>query len=124
MPDGPRESVRRDVQRIDVAENMGIFDRSRTWFVHDMMERASKNCELLQTISREINRKLSILANSTQTCCPICLEEFSSTTPGRILGCCHQVCEPCWGQWTEVRSGHPFCPLCKHDEFVEVLLHS
>merc|ERR1712194_436782 len=58
---------------------------------------------------------------SEQTQCPICLEDFNDARHAQTLGCCHCVCAECWSHWTGVMHGRPFCPLCRHADFVDVL---
>merc|ERR1719277_1213178 len=69
----------------------------------------------------DFERRLQMLANSEQTQCPICLEDFNEARHAERLGCCHCVCADCWSHWTGVMHGRPFCPLCRHSDFVDVL---
>ena len=68
--------------------------------------------------------------------CPICLDSFPFTSC-TLLTCGHQVCTACWTRYGElaghVGGGHGLgaglgqgvtalaCPLCRHEEFVEVV---
>merc|ERR1712007_315889 len=71
-----------------------------------------------------LEKKLEFLASDAQTECPVCLEDFDlMTDPPTLrtpetLGCCHKVCKECWLHWSSVMHGNPFCPLCRHDEFL------
>merc|ERR1712232_678450 len=77
---------------------MGIHDDAREWFVFHMMRQAERN-----------NLKMAGI-----------LEGFSAEGEHapETLGCCHKVCKDCWSSWSSVMGGRPFCPLCRHDEFL------
>lgn len=113
----------RQVQAIDSAQAMGIPDDTRSWFVYHMMRQASRNNGTMASVFHGFEKKLEYLANQSETECPVCLEHFEETGPhaAQTLGCCHKVCEECWQHWTQVTGGQPFCPLCRHDEFVNLV---
>lgn len=52
----------------------------------------------------------------------MCFEETGEGTerPAKTLGCCHRTCAECWREWSAAHPA-PFCPLCLHVEFLEVL---
>jgi len=100
---------------------MGIPDDSNKWFVYHMMKQAGKNNKSMAAILGDFEKKLDFLAKSEQEECPICLEIFSKDLPAETLGCCHRVCRDCWAHWSSVMHGHPFCPLCRNDEFLEAV---
>merc|ERR1711879_548355 len=91
------------------------------WFVFHMMKKSGKNNETMTIVMDAFEKKLEFLAKNEQTECPVCLEIFSDSSPAETLSCCHKVCRDCWTNWAGVMHGHPFCPLCRHDEFVEAL---
>mmetsp|Transcript_114027 Transcript_114027/g.295275 ORF Transcript_114027/g.295275 Transcript_114027/m.295275 type:complete len:85 (-) Transcript_114027:108-362(-) len=68
-------------------------------------------------------KKLEQLANNDQTECPICLESFveEGSRAAETLSCCHKLCQECWTHWKQVQHGHAFCPLCRHEEFLNVV---
>jgi len=123
LPDSVKKDTEKQLKNIDSAEAMGIPDDARGWFVYHMMKRAGRNNETMNTVMTDFEKKLEFLANSEQNECPICLEDFTADSPAETLGCCHKVCRSCWEHWTEVMHGHPFCPLCRNEEFVETLVH-
>jgi hypothetical protein len=107
---------------------MQIADQSRFWFVHDMTAKLFANADKIEGISADIERKAALLRQEAQSNCPICMEPFChSNIEGdvepcvpRVLQCCHQVCEPCWKQWLELKGLHnAFCPICRNHEFLE-----
>jgi hypothetical protein len=116
----------KQLKAIDSTQAMGIPDDARTWFVYHMMRQASHNNGTMASIFRDFERKLEFLANQTETECPVCFETFGQSGPhvAQTLGCCHKVCQQCWQHWTQVTHGHPFCPLCRNEEFVNVVGHA
>jgi hypothetical protein len=109
------------VRAIDTQESMGIPDRCREWFVFHMMRQAERNNLKMAGILDGFEKKLEFLAANDQVECPVCLEAFD--TPGgarapETLSCCHKVCKDCWDSWSSVMRGRPFCPLCRHEEFL------
>jgi hypothetical protein len=121
LPDAVKNDMEKQLKRIDRADAMGIFDEAREWFVYLMMSKAGENNDGMSSIMESFEKRLEFLAANDQDECPICLEKFSESLPADTLGCCHKVCHDCWTQWCAVTHGHPFCPLCKNDEFVEAL---
>lgn len=108
------------VKGIDSAEAMGIQDDAREWFVFHMMRKAERNNLKMAGILEGFEKKLEFLASNDQSECPICLEDFvaGGDHAAETLGCCHKVCKDCWSNWSSVMSGRPFCPLCRHEEFL------
>lgn len=121
LPDAIQKDMDRQLKHVDRHEAMGIHDDARGWFVYHMMAQAGKNNQNMSNIMGGFEQKLDFLAKNDQTECPVCLEEFSPEAPAETLGCCHKVCRECWAHWTTVMRGHPFCPLCRNEEFVEAL---
>jgi hypothetical protein len=110
------------VKAIDSEDGMGIPDQTREWFVYHMMIMAERNNKKMSATLDRINKKLKFLKENDQHECPVCLESFDSTTrKPETLGCCHKVCEDCWKNWCTVMHGHPFCPLCRNEEFLGAL---
>jgi hypothetical protein len=121
LPQAVAKDVDKQLKRIDRAEAMGIPDDAREWFVYHMMKQAGKNNKSMLAILEDFEKKLDFLAKSEQEECPICLESFSADLPAETLGCCHRVCRDCWAHWSSVMHGHPFCPLCRNDEFIQAV---
>lgn len=136
LPDAAKGELRRDMKKLDSAEHCGINDLSRVWFVHQMASQVSKNCKTMEALSRSIGAKLRMIAESTQSECPVCIRRFE-TAPGagaapaggddeerckpKILSCCHAVCVDCWDHWVALRGPHATCPLCRQREFLEFI---
>lgn len=123
LPAAVSGDLNNQIQRIDSTEAMGIPDDAREWFVYHMMKKAERNNLSMARILESFEKKLAFLAKSDQQECPVCLEAFQTDclTGDRApetLGCCHKVCKECWESWSQVMGGRPFCPLCRHDEFL------
>jgi len=110
----------KQVKGIDSAEAMGIPDDAREWFVFHMMRQAERNNLKMANILDGFEKKLEFLAKNDQTECPVCLDPFTEDGDhaAETLGCCHKVCKECWESWSAVMQGRPFCPLCRHEEFL------
>jgi hypothetical protein len=146
LPPLPQQAIKESMKKLDTPECRGIYDQSRFWFVHDMFVTCSKNCDVMNEISEEIARKIRLIASNSQTECPICLLEFKSKgpAPGQVvvaqsdddeekkdadeekvdevcLSCMHKICAPCWQQWSQLRGGSVFCPICKNTEFLNII---
>jgi len=123
VPAAIAADMRRQLGGVDSQETMGIPDDDRVWFVYHMMRVAEKNNRGMASILDGFQRRLEYLASNDQTECPVCLEPFAEAGSGaaEVLSCCHKICQQCWGQWKRVTRGRPFCPLCKHDEFLNVV---
>lgn len=107
------------IGKIDSTEAMGIPDDVREWFVFHMMKKAERNNVSMARILDSFEKKLAFLAKNNQEECPVCLDKFESGDKApETLGCCHKVCKECWQSWSQVMGGRPFCPLCRHDEFL------
>jgi len=107
------------IGKIDSTEAMGIPDDVREWFVFHMMKKAERNNVSMARILDSFEKKLAFLAKNDQEECPVCLDKFESGDKApETLGCCHKVCKECWESWSQVMGGRPFCPLCRHDEFL------
>lgn len=113
--------IEKQLTQIDRIGNMGIdFDTlGGKWFVYAMCEKADRNQKDISECLRQMKTKLQLLADADGEC-PICLEEFNLDGVRVVtLGCCHRVCSVCWEHWHRV--GTPFCPLCRHRDFVDYL---
>ena len=114
--------MERDVKRLDAPSALGLDDSmfgGATWFVQPMCRRAAGNNQAVTRLLASINTKLELIAR--QTDCPVCLEPIEEGD-AKTLACCHKTCKTCWEQWTAVRGGAPFCPLCRHDDFVSEVI--
>ena len=113
------------------------------WFVYDMWVVVARNSAQMGDISGEIARKVRMIAQNTQTECPVCLAPFDVTNPndpnetGAVglaggaptgdelpvtpvtLSCLHRVCSGCLEQMTRIRGPHIACPLCRADVFMD-----
>jgi len=121
LPGAVRKDLQMQLEKVDSAEAMGIYDEAREWFVYQMMKKAGQNNTNMSTIMDGFEKRLEFLAANDQDECPVCLEKFSESLPAETLGCCHKVCNDCWAHWCTVTHGHPFCPLCKNEAFIEEL---
>jgi len=119
LPEAVAKDMDNQLKRIDRTEAMGIPDDAREWFVYHMMKQAGKNNKSMAGILESFEKKLEFLAQQEE--CPICLEVFSEEVVAETLGCCHRVCKECWAHWSSVMHGHPFCPLCRNDEFIQAV---
>jgi len=120
VPSAVASDMDKQVAGIDSAEAMGIPDDAREWFVYHMMRQAERNNLKMAAILDSFEKKLEFLASNDQAECPVCLESFKDDGPHvpETLSCCHKVCKDCWENWSAVMHGRPFCPLCRHDEFL------
>lgn len=123
VPPAVLAEMTKNIKGIDSAQAMGIPDDTRNWFVYHMMRQASQNNGRMANILRDFEKKLEFLATQTETDCPVCLEPFTEggSHVAETLGCCHKVCKECWQHWSQVMHGNPFCPLCRHDAFVDMV---
>lgn len=110
----------RDIQSIDNAENQSIYDESRNWFVYDMAVKANHNTRLINNLLRNIKSRLEMLAQEPGEC-PFCLSTMVS--PHYLtLSCCHRVCRDCWHHWKTLQGPNTFCPVCRHNDFLEAMV--
>jgi hypothetical protein len=123
VPAAVAAEMAKQIKAIDSDHAMGIPDGVREWFVYHMMRQASKNNVAMAGVLHGFEKKLELLANMTESDCPVCLEPFTEDGPhvAETLGCCHKVCHECWVNWSEVQHGSPFCPLCRQDAFMDAL---
>jgi hypothetical protein len=118
LPVAVSQDMSKQLKRIDNADAMGVLDDERVWFVFHMMRQSSKNNRNMQAVLKSFERRLELLAKAEQQDCPICLEGGKET---ETLGCCHTVCRECWQNWAEACHGQPFCPLCRHEAFLQTV---
>jgi len=125
VPANVNNEWQRRLKKIDSAEAMGVpDDDGRIWFVYHMLKAAERNNGAMNAVLADFERKMELLAQNDQTECPVCLEDFTApggARPAETLSCCHKICEECWDNWKQVTRGHPFCPLCKNEEFLDVV---
>lgn len=121
LPLAVDKDMESQLKAVDCINALGIPDDARHWFVYHMMKQASNNNGIMGRVLKDFERKLEFLARDAQSDCPICLESFTDDRPAETLGCCHGVCRACWQHWAAVRHGHPFCPLCRQNEFLHIL---
>lgn len=124
VPEAVAHDMGKQVKGIDNTDAMGIPDRAREWFVYHMMRQAEKNNLHMASILDNFEKKLEFLASNDQNECPVCLECFEDggAHAAETLSCCHKVCKDCWTNWTTVMGGRPFCPLCRHEEFLGAIV--
>jgi hypothetical protein len=120
LPPAILTDMDRQIKGVDNVECMQIPDRSREWFVYHMMRQAEKNNLKMAGILDGFDKKLKFLAQNDQADCPICLEPFQEgdAKAAETLGCCHKVCRECWQNWSKIMRGRPFCPFCRHEDFL------
>lgn len=120
VPAAVASDMDKQIKGIDTTEAMGIPDRAREWFVYHMMRQAERNNLKMAGILENFEKTLEFLAANDQDECPVCLEAFTEdgVHVPETLSCCHKVCKECWDNWSTVMRGRPFCPLCRHDEFL------
>jgi len=121
LPQNLAVDMDKQITGIDSTEAMGIPDESREWFVYHMMRQAERNNLRMARILETFQKKLEFLASNNQAECPVCLEPFEGGLRCETLSCCHKVCAECWETWSTVLAGRPFCPLCRHNDFLGAL---
>lgn len=122
LPEAIVKGMDKSIKSIDSVEAMGIPDGSSKWFVFHMMYQAERNNTKMAGILDEFDKKLKFLVQNDQVECPVCLDSFDSgAKAAETLGCCHKVCKECWQNWARVMEKRPFCPLCRHEEFIGVV---
>jgi len=129
LPPAVAQEMGRQLRKVDSHEAMGVpDDDGRTWFVYHMMRQAERNNCAMASVLEGFQKKLEHLAKNDQTECPICLEAFAEEgaaggggRAAETLSCCHKLCQECWAHWKQVRQGHVFCPLCRHEEFLSAV---
>jgi len=123
LPAAVANDMDKQVKKVDSTEALGIPDETREWFVYHMMRQAQKNNRTMASILDAFEKRLQFLASNNQTECPVCLEDFAETGEhaAETLSCCHKVCKSCWAHWSQVSHGRPFCPLCRHEDFLQAL---
>jgi len=119
------KQVESDIKNIDCDDNLGIIFDERIWFVYNMFKQANINNNKLKNLLKSINTKYDLIQNFDDDC-PFCLEPLQDCKDdidnGVItLKCCHKACNECWKNWQELQGKRAFCPLCKHEAFLENL---
>jgi hypothetical protein len=121
LPEAISRKMQEEIRGVDARENLSIPDNTQEWFVYHMMRQAERNNLAMAGKLESFEKKIRYLAESAQTECPVCLENFSVGRPADTLACCHKICRDCWTRWSTVmhaRSKHPFCPCCNSQEFI------
>lgn len=119
LPPAVAAEMDRQVEGIDSEDAMRIPERSQEWFVYHMMRQAERNNLRMAAVLEGMEKKLEFLASNDQLECPVCLESFDGEERApETLGCCHKVCKECWHNWSKVTRGRPFCPFCRHEDFL------
>jgi hypothetical protein len=125
-----RQLAQNEISHIDTPDTMGIQDDPHKWFVYHMTKRVNENNKIIGRILANLRTRLEMLGNEEDLGeCPFCLEDMTpmAKNPGgnqtMVLTCCHRVCRECWENWVLIKGATAFCPLCRHEEFVEEILH-
>lgn len=115
-----KHSCAREMKGIDSSDAMGIMDDPSKWFVYSMTKKASENSTTISHILSGFRSRLELLSQDIGEC-PYCLEQMQ-LEKSTLLGCCHRVCTDCWDHWVQLKGDSAFCPLCRHEEFIEEVL--
>jgi hypothetical protein len=114
----------RAIRNIDQESSMTIQEGgfATRWFVYYMMKKANQNHEAISNTLKNIRSKLEMLTQEDIDC-PFCLESVGrKDSDAVVLGCCHKTCKPCWANWQELKGMNAFCPLCRHEEFIQSIV--
>lgn len=124
-----RQLAQNEISRIDTPDTMGIIDDPHKWFVYHMTKKVNENNKLIGRILANLRTRLEMLSNEEDLGeCPFCLEDMTPMAKHvdgnktMVLTCCHRVCQDCWESWVQIKGPQAFCPLCRHEEFVQVIL--
>lgn len=120
-----KSSAEREIRALDDSNAMQIEERPGVWFVYFMCIKAYENATAIRQLLAALRARLELLSKDDGEC-PCCLADIEEDEC-ETLGCCHKVCKPCWTHWKMVKEQqgqHPFCPLCKHDEFVQDVMQA
>ena len=124
VPPAVARGMALQMKQIDSHDAMSIpNDDGRTWCAYHMMRATEQNNRAMAAVLGGLQKKLEQLEKNDQTDCPVCLEPFAAEGPRvpETLSCCHKLCQECWVNWKQVTHGAPFCPLCRHEEFLGVV---
>ncbi len=115
-------TIDRAIRNIDQESSMTIYEgNSSRWFVYYMMKKANQNHEAISNTLKSIRSKLELLTQEDIDC-PFCLESVGKDSEAVVLGCCHKTCKPCWDNWQDLKGMNAFCPLCRHEEFIQSIV--
>lgn len=114
-------SAEQEIRHIDNREAMGIVDNPHKWFVYSMTRKANDNSKAIGQTLAKLRGRLELLSREELGECPFCLDPMN-VDASTVLGCCHRVCTDCWTNWSTLKGKRAFCPLCKHEEFVQEIL--
>ncbi len=117
-----RAACDKDIRQLDSEAAMGIEEHSGRWFVFFMTSKANQNNAAITQTLAMLRSRLQLLAQDLGEC-PCCLDSLQAETC-TTLSCCHKLCAECWTHWAALKGAAAFCPLCKHQEFVEEVLLS
>jgi hypothetical protein len=120
LPTAVQRDMENQMKSFASREAMGIPDDAREWFVFHMMRQAERNNMTMVKTLDGFEKKLAFLAANEQLECPVCFDDFQGigARVPETLACCHKVCGQCWANWSSVMHGRPFCPLCRHEDFL------
>jgi hypothetical protein len=125
-----RQLAQNEISHIDTPDTMGIQDDPHKWFVYHMTKRVNENNKIIGRILANLRTRLEMLGNEEDLGeCPFCLEDMTPMAKNpegnqtMVLTCCHRVCRECWENWVLIKGPTAFCPLCRHEEFVQDILH-
>ena len=105
---------------MDDAASMAAEERPGVWIIYYMCIKCYENASAIRALLAALRTRLELLSRDAGEC-PCCLAEIEEGEC-ETLGCAHRVCKGCWTHWKTIKlqqGQHPFCPLCKHDEFVQ-----
>lgn len=114
-------AAQQEIRHIDNREAMGIVDNPHKWFVYSMTRKANDNSKAIGQTLAKLRSRLELLSREDLGDCPFCLDAMN-VDASTVLGCCHRVCTDCWTHWSALKGNRAFCPLCKHEEFVQEIL--
>mmetsp|Transcript_50754 Transcript_50754/g.111080 ORF Transcript_50754/g.111080 Transcript_50754/m.111080 type:complete len:346 (+) Transcript_50754:42-1079(+) len=124
-PDFPAQAqahLQKAVTKLDSHDAMAAdFDETgRRWFVYDMTVAAHRNNAAISKCLDMLRGRLEMMQGQEE--CPVCLERLEGAAGVHTMGCCHQVCAPCWRLY-QAAVAQPACPLCRHEDFVGQFVH-
>lgn len=113
-------SALKSIHDIDSEAALGVLDDPSKWFVFLMTKQVNANSGAIQRVLSQLQSRLELLSREASDC-PFCLEP-TPTDKEVTLGCCHKCCSDCWTHWVALKGNSAFCPLCKHQEFLSVIV--
>ena len=86
--------------------------RNREEEVLSPEERGRRAEQVLNKYTEELDWKAELSAFGQDSCC-ICLEQFTTKTRIRRMGCAHIIHSICLRSWMAERLDAPVCPICQ-----------